>query len=136
MARWNIVEAIRSGVTTGKAIAEKLGCSRRNVTDVLTNAGATLTKVTKALLHTGELGSCPYKSSIRLGSHLEGLPAEILALLGINLPEAIAEVVEIIQIVGWRSFAEEYLPTLPNRLRSIILATFWSCLDLVPPAPV
>ncbi|AVP91769.1 hypothetical protein C7I86_18555 (plasmid) [Synechocystis sp. IPPAS B-1465] len=136
IARWHIVEAIRSGFTTGSAIAEKLGCSRRNVTDVLTNGGATLTKVTKTLLDTTELGSSSYKPPIRLGSHLEDLPPEILALLGIDLPEAIAEVVEIIQIVGWRSFAEDYLPTLPQRLRSTILATFWSFLDLVAPAPV
>ncbi|AGF53740.1 slr6031 (plasmid) [Synechocystis sp. PCC 6803] len=136
IARWHIVEAIRSGFTTGSAIAEKLGCSRRNVTDVLTNAGATLTKVTKTLLDTTELGSSSYKPPIRLGSHLEDLPPEILALLGIDLPEAIAEVVEIIQIVGWRSFAEDYLPTLPQRLRSTILATFWSFLDTGPPAPV
>lgn len=143
VARWHIVEAIGSGFTTGSAIAEKLGCSRRNVTDVLTNAGATLTKVTKALLYTNELGSSSYKPPIRLGSHLESLPPEILALLGINLPEAgtqcvfgIAEVVEIIQIVGWQSFAENYLPTLPQRLRSTVLATFWFFLDTVPPAPV
>jgi hypothetical protein len=136
VARWHIVEAIRSGFTTGSAIAEKLGCSRRNVTDVLTNAGATLTKITKALLHTTELGTPSYKSPIRLGSHLEGLPREILALLGINLPEAIAEVVEIIQAVGWQSFAEDYLPTLPQRLCSTVLATFWSFLDTGPPAPV
>jgi hypothetical protein len=136
VARWNIVEAIRSGFTTGSAIAEKLGCSRRNVTDVLTTGGATLTKVTKALLHTSELGSSSYKSSIRLGSHLDGLPPEILALLGISLPEAVSEVVKIIQAVGWRSFSQDYLPTLPRQLRSTILATFWSFLDIGPPVPI
>ncbi|AIE76100.1 hypothetical protein D082_40540 (plasmid) [Synechocystis sp. PCC 6714] len=136
VARWNIVEAIRSGLTTGKAIAEKLGCSRRNVTDVLTNAGATLTQVTKALLHTSELRTFSYKSPIRLSSHLDGLPPEVIQILGIHLPEAIAEVVEIIQAVGWQSFAEDYLPTLPQRLRSTILATFCSFLDTGPPVPV
>ncbi|WP_238546935.1 hypothetical protein [Synechocystis sp. PCC 6714] len=56
--------------------------------------------------------------------------------MGIHLPEAIAEVVEIIQVVGWRSFSQDYLPTLPNRLRSIVLATFWFFLDTGPPVPV